>query len=491
MEVVCIGRNDGAIRWRRDVAAETIETGHPSFNPASSTPAADGERVVVYFGSCGLLCYDHDGNKLWEYRLPVSRSYAGNATSPIIAGDRVILYRGNYDEHYLLAVDKHSGKELWKTPLTEKFTAAMACTSCPIAAGEKLIVHAAQSIQAFEINSGKRIWHASCSTTATSTPVLSSDEVIVATWNQTGEPALTPSFPPFAELVEAHDEDASQTISREEFPKLMWFHRADGTEAPQNGAPLRFAHVDRDKNGEVNAEEWKELLEEREQSRRNYVSHGLVAIPLDSEGTVAVKQMRTLARQGIPEVPSPLCHEGYVYYVKNGGVLTCLELATGNRVYRKRTQGTGTHYASPIIADGKLYTIAGNGRVTVLSLGPQPKILATNEMGEAVFATPAVVAGTLYVRTPTKLFAFAARSDSSPRLEDPQAAFENLPTAPRQFEISTGAIELPEGGHFQGIQAAADPERGRLVLLRLAELRPASVLCHVCRAERRWSTAGN
>ena len=156
LEVVCIGRNAGAIRWRRDVAAETIETGHPSFNPASSTPAADGERVVVYFGSCGLLCYDHEGNKLWEYRLPVSRSYAGNATSPIIAGDRVILYRGNYDEHYLLAVDKHSGKELWKTPLTEKFTAAMACTSCPIVAGEKLIVHAAQSIQAFEINSGKR-----------------------------------------------------------------------------------------------------------------------------------------------------------------------------------------------------------------------------------------------------------------------------------------------------------------------------------------------
>ena len=66
------------------------------------------------------------------------------------------------------------------------------------------------------------------------------------------------------------------------------------------------------------------------------------------------------------------------------------------------------HYASPLIADGKLFSIAGNGRITVLTLGPNPKILATNDMKEKVYATPAIVEGTLYVRTHSTLFAFQA-----------------------------------------------------------------------------------
>ena len=74
-----------------------------------------------------------------------------------------------------------------------------------------------------------------------------------------------------------------------------------------------------------------------------------------------------------------------------------------------RTKGTGTYYASPIIADGKLFTTSGSGRISVLSLGPKPKTLATNDMGEDVYATPAVVNGTLYVRTHEKLFAFSLK----------------------------------------------------------------------------------
>ena len=118
------------------------------------------------------------------------------------------------------------------------------------------------------------------------------------------------------------------------------------------------------------------------------------------------KKIRTLETTGIPEVPSPICDDNYVYFVKNGGVITCLDLKTGKRVYRIRTKGRGTHYASPLIADGKLFTVAGNGRITVMTLGPNPEILATNDMGGPVYATPAIVDGCLYVRTHTDLFAF-------------------------------------------------------------------------------------
>ena len=63
----------------------------------------------------------------------------------MIAGDRVILYRGNYVDHFLLAVDKETGKELWKVPQHEPISGEMACTACPIIAGDKLIVHSARS----------------------------------------------------------------------------------------------------------------------------------------------------------------------------------------------------------------------------------------------------------------------------------------------------------------------------------------------------------
>ncbi len=407
LAVVCIQRLDGKIRWRRDVPVDAIEKGHPSFNPASSTPASDGERVVAYFGSYGLICFDTDGEKLWDLKMPLTKSYAGNATSPIIVGDRVILYRGNYVDHFLLAVDKHTGKELWKVPQTERFTTSMACTSCPVVAENKLIVHSAGAIQAFDVSTGKRVWKVACATTATSTPVLAAGEVVVATWNQTGESSLVPTFPAFDKLINEHDKDGDQLISRDELPRLMVFHRSEGTEAPQNGAPLRFGQVDTNKNGEISAGEWRALREARDARRSRIVAHGILAINIDSNGMLLPKQIRRLESKSIPEVPSPLYHNGLVYFVKNGGVLTCLELKTGKSIYRMRTSGSGTHYSSPIIADGKLFTISGAGRITVLSLGPAAKILATNEMGEPTYATPAVVDGTIYVRTHTRLFAFA------------------------------------------------------------------------------------
>ena len=109
LAVVCIDRFKGEIRWKNSVPTDEIEKGHPSFNPASSSPTTDGERVVAYFGSFGLVCFAMDGVKQWEFKMPLTKSYAGNATSPAILGDRVILYRGNYVDHFLLAFDKVTG----------------------------------------------------------------------------------------------------------------------------------------------------------------------------------------------------------------------------------------------------------------------------------------------------------------------------------------------------------------------------------------------
>ena len=406
LRVHCLDRCNGETRWSRPVPVDAIERGHPSFNPASSSPASDGERVVAYFGSFGLICFDKRGEKLWDIKMPLTKSYAGNATSPAIFGDRVILYRGNHVDHFILAVDKRTGDQLWKKPQAEPFASELACTSCPILVGNKLIIHSARSVQALDIDSGEQIWVAKCATTATSTPVIAGGDVIVAAWNKMGEPALRPKFPSFDELVSAHDKNQDQRITRNEFPRLMIFHRPDGAEAPQNGAAVGFKWSDSNKDGAIDKQEWNEKLNQLAAFRARYKTHGMLAIPIHSQGLIEASAIRTLEQQSIPEVPSPLVHNGYVHFVKNGGVLTTIELKSGKRTSRIRTKGRGTHYASPIIANDKLYSTAGDGVISVLSLGPKPKVLAVNAMKDDVYATPAVDNGVLYVRTHHKLYAF-------------------------------------------------------------------------------------
>ncbi len=406
LAVVCLDRANGKTRWQQDVPTDGIEKGHPSFNPASSTPACDGERIVAYFGSYGLICFDIAGTKQWDVKMKLARSFGGNATSPIIVGDKVILYRGNYVDHFLLAVDKRSGKEIWKVKQKERFGPDMASTSTPIVASDKLIVHSARAVQAVEIATGKQIWKTGCSTTATSTPVVAGDEVIVATWHQTGEASQIPALSTFEKLLEDRDKNKDGVIAGKEFPRLMIFHRSEGTEAPKNGYPLRLNMVDRNKDGQVDQEEWDKAKAASDARRASLEKHGLLAIDINSEGEPEAGRIRRLSDDGIPEVPSPLVHGEHVYFVKNGGIMSCLALKTGERVYRMRTRGRGTHYASPLIADGKLFTTAGAGQISVLSLGPDPEILAVNDMQDEVYATPAIVDGTIYVRTHSSLFAF-------------------------------------------------------------------------------------
>ncbi|MEC7565670.1 MAG: PQQ-binding-like beta-propeller repeat protein [Planctomycetota bacterium] len=409
LQVLSLDRKTGNQNWSYGIQVEELERGHPSFDPASSTAASDGRCIVAYFGSYGLVCLDMQGKLLWEKRLPLTKSYAGNAISPIITGNKVILYRGNYIDHYLTALDKETGKEVWKVRHSERFTPNMACTAVPLVHQDQLIVHAARSIQSFEIETGTLKWELKCLTTATSTPVIAGGEVIVATWNQTGEEALRPLFPTFDELLANHDKDGDQLINRAEMPKLFYFHRNEGAEAPQNGYPFPFNHADPDKNGKIGRPEWQAVLNREKERRRSFVEHGLIAIALNSKGLLQEKDIRRLESQSIPEVPSPIYANGLVYMIKNGGLLTCVNVRQGKRIYRMRTGGSGTHYASPVIADGKLYTTAGDGKISVIELGTSRKLLATNDMQDYTYATPAICNGIIYIRTHSKLYAFGTR----------------------------------------------------------------------------------
>jgi outer membrane protein assembly factor BamB len=114
LATLCIDRRTGNILWRRSVAVEQIEEVHELSSPAGPTPATDGERVYVYFGSYGLLCYDLDGNPIWERKLPLPQNPYGATASPIVAGELLVLnHQGK--EAYLLGVNRRDGRTVWRT----------------------------------------------------------------------------------------------------------------------------------------------------------------------------------------------------------------------------------------------------------------------------------------------------------------------------------------------------------------------------------------
>ncbi len=104
-------------------------------------------------------------------------------------------------------------------------------------------------------------------------------------------------------------------------------------------------------------------------------------------------------KRGAPYTPTPVVYGDFLYACTNGGVLTCYEAKTGRQVYEQRLDGASGFSASPVAADGKLYFPSEDGDILVVRAGPTFELLATNRMGDACLATPAISGGVLLVRT--------------------------------------------------------------------------------------------
>jgi len=105
-------------------------------------------------------------------------------------------------------------------------------------------------------------------------------------------------------------------------------------------------------------------------------------------------------------MPTPLAYRGLLYVLANNGVFDAYEIATGKEIYRERMPHPGSGFsASTVAADGKIYALGEDGDIIVVAAGPTFRHIATNPMGEALMATPALSEGVLYVRGSRTLFA--------------------------------------------------------------------------------------
>ena len=387
---LCYQRRDGKLLWKQDAQAKTLEEFNTTEgSPAASTTVTDGEHVVSYFGSCGLVCYDLKGRELWRYSLPVAETIGGfgSGASPLLAGGLVIVNRDQAKDCSLLAVNLKTGKKAWEAPrpdLTQSYGTPIIWKQ---GGAEEVVMSGSPKMKGYDLKTGAELWTLGGLPSVTcTTPVLGDGLLFFAGWAPGKEPGSMPSF---ADLAKAADTNHDGVISLEE--------------AKAAGFGSFFKAMDVNGDGQITADDIEAM-----HAKMAKGDNVLVAVKPGGRGELTESSVVWKQTRGLPYVPSPLHYDGRVYIVKDGGMVSSFDAKTGQVYYQQeRIDAIGNYYASPVAADGKIYVISLNGKVTVFAVGgEQPKILHQADFGERISATPALVDKTRYLRTAKALFAF-------------------------------------------------------------------------------------
>jgi outer membrane protein assembly factor BamB len=345
LATLCIDRRTGKILWRRTVEPGQVEKVHEISSPAAATPATDGERVYVYFGSYGLVCYDLDGKQKWERRLPLPGNPYGAASSPIVAGELLVLNHQGKDA-YLLGVNRRDGQTIWRTDRSMFQYGWSTPVHWSHDGVDEIVVLGGdfgpdQRLMAYNLADGaERWWVGGLPPCGKSTPVLDGGLLFLAA------------------------------------PDII-LETAAERRNPERAAQFYAKNAAR-----------------------------VMAVRPGGKGEVGPANIAWSERKGVPGVPSPLYYNGRLYTFQNGGMVFCRVAKTGALVYSGRLGAPGYYYSSPVAADGKIYIASEKGVVVVLDAGEKLEILAKNKLDGAILATPALVDSNIYVRTENHLYAF-------------------------------------------------------------------------------------
>jgi outer membrane protein assembly factor BamB len=157
--LVCLDRT-GKILWQRAVNAEQPETPFRGFVAlhgfASSTPVSDGKNVFVFFGKSGVLAFDLQGKELWRSSVGHETHGWGSGSSPVVAGDLVIVNAGA-ESGRIVALRMSDGAEVWAVD------GAGYSWSTPLLVGvaggkQELVLNLARKVRGYDPKTGKLLW---------------------------------------------------------------------------------------------------------------------------------------------------------------------------------------------------------------------------------------------------------------------------------------------------------------------------------------------
>ncbi|MBL8210108.1 MAG: PQQ-like beta-propeller repeat protein [Bryobacterales bacterium] len=181
--VLALDRKTGKTIWERTALTGTPHEGyHRRYGSyASNSPVTDGKMVWAYFGSRGLFAYDRDGNLKWKKDMPAfkMRLQFGEGSAPVLEDNLLILACDSENDSFLLAVDKNTGKEVYRVKREEvsSWSHPLIFTHQGV---KQIIVAASAKVRSYEFATGKLIWEcAGLGVNVIPTPVVQGDVVYV------------------------------------------------------------------------------------------------------------------------------------------------------------------------------------------------------------------------------------------------------------------------------------------------------------------------
>jgi outer membrane protein assembly factor BamB len=416
----------GELAWRREAPECTFEKVHKSGSPASCSAYVDDERIYISFGSFGLLCYDHEGKDVWAKPIATPKSMYGVTTSPIVFGDNLIyvidndnnLPNSKLKQSKMIALNKKTGELIWETPRPYQGSGWSTPTLWEHDGGTEIVTLGHGRLCGYDAATGQEKWHVTgFSRETVARPILGSGYVFGAASMRGGAPDEKPDPEPYWEAVMLFDANGDGKLEPGEMthhftypirPDLKPGHSGFGFPMPEDPARRKGAQQSIFKRNDRNGDGYwtrEEFIAGMSFGRRG--TPRLLAVKPGGVGDVTESHVAWDLSRGLPEVPSPLFHDGLIYLVRDGGVLAALDAGNGRSLYRQRLGDAIGHYrASPVLAGGHLYFISQPGVLSVTTTGKDFKLVDQHDLGEFVHATPAIDRDTIYVRTETKLIAF-------------------------------------------------------------------------------------
>jgi outer membrane protein assembly factor BamB len=384
---ICLDAKTGRELWRREIQRKKPQAIFRANDPASPTPAADENGVVVFFAEFGLAAYSADGKDRWTVPLGPFKNFYGMAASPILVGGLLVQVVDQQSGSFLLALDRNTGRQRWKTARMSDIGWATPMVFRPSQGPAQLIVLGSTRLDSYYLETGEQTWWMPIASGGSlGTPVSMGGTLLVSTLSSS-----EPMMPAFSSVLTMYDKNHDGRLSHDEFKgdKDLGEH---------------FGWIDENSDGFITEAEWNKA--------RSLGQGEFGAIALEPEklrGQLAPSAVTWRFKKNLPYIPAPLAYKDVYYMVRDGGIITSLDPATGRLLKEGRTRDAiGEYYASPVAADDKLFLANTEGKMTVLKAGANWEVLAVNDLADEIHATPALSEGRIYVRTRGTLYCFGA-----------------------------------------------------------------------------------
>jgi len=403
---VAINRENGNILWKDSISPAGYYDLHPINGYANPTVTSNGERIFAYFPNYGVIAYDLNGTRSWDFHIKeVGETKWAGSCSPIVLDSMLLMDVSAYNDPRILGLDCRTGNSLWVIRDPDHGWGSIMSRATPVVWNDLVILHHFREIIAYNLLTGKAEWWLTAPTSAIGTPVIQDNIMFVNTWTNVGEKSIRGNQASFEELVRELDINGNMKIERNEFTDDIMVRQRpeisdiEGTRRAVNNESS-FSRYDEDEDGAYVESEWNAMLETMQSK-----DHGMLAVSLNGTGERPVTDIKWKVNEDTPETPSPLIVNENVLFIKSGGIITVINQKTGEVVHKDRVGAAGAYLSSPMLAGNRIYTCSYNGTVTVLSADDY-SVLARNKLKGKIGASPVAVDDVLYVRTDKHLYAF-------------------------------------------------------------------------------------